>query len=414
MASSWDIADDELKSTRESTISGSASGQLNTFKGIVVDGDQVTVYVDFYHFDDNEIAIFTNFKGGLNGIGDNPWELNAAQEDVVFEKQLAAFDQTAADVYGVPWLSLVLGEHAALVKTSLEEFLAEDYFPSNYFTLGDTTYETLDNAKARYQAAIDWYNDKEIIWISNGPFYLNRFDAEAQYAETLAYRDAAYPFKPGDWYYGRPKIPEVVDVSIPVITKGIASTIDISMAGPDTLAATYLITKEATGELVIKGEAETTATYGELTIPLEADDTDMLDIGGRYVITVLGKSPDVAFLSSSEQRFVVRDPLIVGLGEDVDQITGEIDDLSESLAAVSTDLASSIDALSTLIGTSTGSLSEDIDDVSSDIGTLSQAVSDTNENVSKLASSSNTLLYAVVATLIVALLGVAAPYLRKS
>jgi peptide/nickel transport system substrate-binding protein len=414
MASSWDIADDEFKSTRESTISGAAAGQLNTFKGIVVDGDQVTVYVDFYHFDDNEIAIFTNFKGGLNGIGDNPWELNAAQEDVVFEKQLAAFDQTAADVYGVPWLSLVLGEHAALVKTSLEEFLAEDYFPSNYFTLGDTTYETLDNAKARYQAAIDWYNDKEIIWISNGPFYLNRFDAEAQYAETLAYRDAAYPFKPGDWYYGRPKIPEVVDVSIPVITKGIASTIDISMAGPDTLAATYLITKEATGELVIKGEAETTATYGELTIPLEADDTDMLDIGGRYVITVLGKSPDVAFLSSSEQRFVVRDPLIVGLGEDVDQITGEIDDLSESLAAVSTDLASSIDALSTLIGTSTGSLSEDIDDVSSDIGTLSQAVSDTNENVSKLASSSNTLLYAVVATLIVALLGVAAPYLRKS
>jgi peptide/nickel transport system substrate-binding protein len=417
IASGWDIANDAVKSTRESTVSGGASGYYNTIKGLVVDGDDVTVYLDFYHFDDNEIALAANFMGGINGIGDNPWELNAAQDDVVFEKQLAAFDQTAADVYGVPWLSLVLGDHAGIVKDSLEEFLAEDYFPSNYFTLGDTTYDTIENARARYQATIDWYNDKGIIWISNGPFYLNAFDAEAQYAETLAYRDPTYPFKPGDWYYGRPQIPEVVDVTLPVITKGLASTIDITMQGPETLAATYIITTEATGELVLKGEADTTATYGALEVPLTVEDTDLLDIGGRYVMTVLGKSPEVAFLSTATKRFVVRDPLIVGLGEQITEITGNIDILSDRLDETSETLATAIDALSNLIGTTTAQLSSTIseatDDLSSDIGTMAQSVSSTNENISKLVGTTNTLMYAIGATLIVALIGVALSFTKK-
>jgi peptide/nickel transport system substrate-binding protein len=415
LATGWDIADDPAKVAKESAVSSGAQGYFNTIKGIVVpDGDTIEIYVDYYHFDVNEVAFFTQPSGWLTGIGHNPWELMAAQEDVVFGKGLLAMDQTAADVFGVPWMSLVLGEHAEIVKDSLEELLAAEHFPSNYFTLGATTYDTLDNAKARYQAAIDWYNDKGILWISNGPFTLEQFDAEAQYAKTVAYRDESYPFSPGDWYYGRPAIPEVIDVTVPAVTKGIPSTIEIEMTGPPNLEATYIITDEATGSLILKGEADTTATYGELEVPLTAVDTDGLNIGGRYVLTILGKSPDVAFLSEASRRFVVRDPLIVGLGEDVDALTGEIDALSESLGALSSDLADSINALSDLIGASTGTLSEDIDDLSSDIGTVAQAVSDTNENVSSLASSSNTLLYAVVATLIVALLGVAAPYLRKS
>jgi len=421
-ASGWDIADDADKSVKESAISSEAAGYFNTIKGIVVpDDDTLEIYLDYYHFDDNEIANFAEPLGVHSGIGNNPWELMAAQEDVVFEKGLLAMGQTAADVYGVPWMSLVLSEHSEIVQDSLVELLAAEYFPSGYFTLGDTTYDTLDNALARYQASIDWYDDKGILWIGNGPFTLEQFDAEAQYAKTVAYRDESYPYSPGDWYYGRPAIPEVVDVTMSTVTKGIAATIDIEMTGPENLEAVYLITEEATGALVLKGDADTTATYGELIVPLTTADTDLLDIGGRYVLTILGKSPDVAFLSEATERFVVRDPLIVGLGETVDELTGEISDLSDSLSALSSDLADSLDALGELVGAATGALAEDIDDVSieiddlsSDIRTVTQAVSDTNDSISQLASSSSTLLYAVVATLIVALLGVAAPYLKKS
>jgi peptide/nickel transport system substrate-binding protein len=413
-ASEWDIVDDPEKSTRETAVSNGFGGLYNTVKGIVVpDEDTIEVYLDYYHFDDNEIAMFATQADSLE-FATNPWELMAAQEDVVFNKQLYSFDTAAADVYGVPWLSLVLTDHAEAVKDSLEELLAAEYFPSGYFTLGETSYDTLENAKARYQASIDWFNDKGILWIGNGPFILEQFDAEAQYAKIVANRDESYPYSPGDWYYGRPTIPEVIDVTVPTITKGIAATIDIEITGPETLGATYIVTEEATGNLVLKDEADTTTTYGELEAKLSAADTDLLDIGGRYVLTVLGKSPEVAFLSEATARFVVRDPLIVGLGETVDELTGDISSLSDSLNSVSSDLADSIDALSELIGASTGSLAEDIDDVSSDINSVTQAVSDTNDSVSQLASSSNTLLYAVVATLIVALLGVAAPYLKKS
>jgi hypothetical protein len=299
----------------------------------------------------------------------------------------------------------------------LEKFLAEDFFPSNYFTMGETTLDTLENAKTRYQACIDWYEDKGIIWISNGPFYLNDFDAEAQYAETLAFRDPTYPFKPGDWYYGRPQIPEVVDVESPLITKGLDATVGISMVGPQTLEAEYIVTDEATGALVLKGKADATATYGELEIQIAEEDTDKLDIGGRYVLTVMGKSPEVAFLSTATERFVVRDPLIVGLGEEVEDITETIGVLSDRLEGVSTDLATAIDALSGQIITSTDSLAESLettsDDLSGDISSVAQLVGDTNENVSRMAGNTNTLLYAIIATLIIALIGVVMPYMKK-
>jgi peptide/nickel transport system substrate-binding protein len=411
-AMGWDIAEDAEKSVRESARSSGAQGLYNTIKGIVVvDDHTVEVYTDYYHFDDNEIAIFIG-AGWHGGIGYNPWELLAAQEDVVFEKQLAAFGQQSADLYGLPWLSLVLSEHAGLVTDSLEELLAEEYYPSNYWTLGETDWgDGLDNAKERYQACIDWYNEKDILWINCGPFILNDFDAEAQYAETIAYRDPTYPFEPGDWYYGRPKVPEVVEVTLPTITKGLAADIDLTMAGPENLAATYIITDEATGALVLKGEAETTATYGELSVPLSSEDTDLLDIGGRYVLTILGRSPDVAFLSTATERFVVRDPLIVGLGETVDELTGTIDTMSGRLEGVSSDLATAIDALGDLVATTTDDLRSDL---SSDIGSVTQAVSETSDSVDKLVGSTNTLLYAIVATLIVALIGVAIPYMKKS
>lgn len=423
MAATWEIAEDADKSVRESALSSACAGFINTIKGIVVlDDDTIEIYLDFYHFDDNEIANFAG-GGGFSGVGYNPWELMAAQEDVVFDKKLLAMAQTAADVWGVPWMSLILSDHAGTVKDSLVEFLAEDFFPSNYFTLGETTWGTND-AKARYQASIDWYNDKDILWISDGPFYLNDFDAEAQYAETLAFRDPTYPYGPGDWYYGRPAIPEVVDVTLPTITKGIAATVEITMVGPENLEATYIITEEATGELILKGEAETTATYGALKVPLTTEDTELLDIGGRYVLTVLGKSPDVAFLSTATDRFVVRDPLIVGLGEDVAKITGNIDILTDRLEETSDTLATAIDGLSDLIGatttelsdiigTTTADLGEATDDLAGDIGALAQSVSETNDSVSKLVGTSSTMMLAIGATLIVAIIGIALSFTKK-
>jgi peptide/nickel transport system substrate-binding protein len=407
MASGWELADDAVKSARESEVSNGAQGFYSVIKGMKIVDDSLEVYIDYYHFDVNEIAFFAMpMMNSMSGIGINPWECMAAQEDVVFNDELLAMSSTSSDVYGLPEMSLVLGTHAGYVADSLTELQAANYFPANYFTLGDTVYDTIENAQARYQASLDWYDEKGILWIGNGPYVLNQFDPEAQYAETVAFRDPTYPYSAGAWYYGRPEIPEVVSVNVPTVVQGMAATIDISMVGPPNLAATYIITDEATGTLVLKGEASTTDTYGALEAQLTAEDTEDLDIGGRFVLTVLGKSPDVAFLSENTKRFVVRDPLIVNLGDTVEEITGTIDTLSDRLDAVSANLATAIDALSSLIGTST-------DDLSDDISAVTQAIGETNTNVSNLASSTNTLLYAVIATLIVALVGLYLNFSKK-
>jgi peptide/nickel transport system substrate-binding protein len=408
MASGWEFAEDEAKSARESEVSAATQGYYSVIKGVKIVGDELEIYIDYYHFDLNEIAFFANaFGNSFGGIGQNPWEAMAALEDAALEDELLALSTSSSDVLGLPEASLVLGTHAGYVADSLTQLMAESYFPASWFTMGDTVYETAANAQARYQAALDWYDEYGILWIGNGPYMMTRFDAEAQYAETKAFRDSTYPYSAGDWYYGRPAIPEVVDVSVPTVTKGVAATIDISMVGPENLEATYIVTEEATGALVLKDEASTTATYGALEARLTAEDTDTLDIGGRYVLTVLGKSPDVAFLSENTKRFVVRDPLIVNLGETVEEITGTIDTLSGRLDDVSSDLASAIDALSVLIGTAT-------DDLSDDIGSVTQAVSATNANVDKLAGSTSTLLYAIGATLLVALAGAVLTFTKKS
>jgi peptide/nickel transport system substrate-binding protein len=411
MASGWEFADDEARSARESEISSNNQGYYSIVKGVKIVGDSLEVYIDYYHFDMNEIAMFANPFGGFVGIGDNPWEMMAAQEDTALVDELLALSTSSSNVLGLPEMSLVLSTHAGYVADSLAELMAANYFPANYFTMGDMVYETADNAQARYQAAIDWYDEYGILWIGNGPYMMTRFDAEAQYAETKAFRDPTYPFSAGDWYYGRPEIPEVVDVTVPTVTKGVAVTIDISMVGPENLEATYIITEEATGALVLKDEASTTATYGALEAQLTSEDTDALDIGGRYVLTVLGKSPDVAFLSENTKRFVVRDPLIVNLGETVEEITGTIDTLSDRLADQSVTLASAIDALSELMGTATDELSDELSD---SIGSITQAISNTNTNVDKLAGSTSTMLYAIVATLLVALVGAVLTFTKKS
>jgi uncharacterized protein YoxC len=186
------------------------------------------------------------------------------------------------------------------------------------------------------------------------------------------------------------------------------------MIGPENLAATYIITQEATGEVVMKGEAMTTDTYGELEVSLKLEDTDLFDIGSRYILTILGKSPDVAFISETNERFVVKDPLIIGLSETVHGLTGDIDELSKSLSIASSDVADSITSLSNLIELHTGSIAENIEELSRDIGTVAHNVFLTQESISKLSNNSNMLIYAVAATLIVTLIKILNPYLKRA
>ncbi len=85
---------------------------------------------------------------------------------------------------------------------------------------------------ARYEAAQEWFDEKDHLVISNGPFYLERFDPPAQFAELDAFRDPGYPFHPGDLYRGEPPTLSIDDVAADVVVPGEDAVITVTARAP--------------------------------------------------------------------------------------------------------------------------------------------------------------------------------------
>jgi peptide/nickel transport system substrate-binding protein len=299
----WDIGYDEVKSARESEASSSIRGTYDRVLGYVFELPcKKTIYHDFTHFDPMEIALFTGSKYA------DPYEaseLLLAMDSLVFEEQTYAYAGSAATAFGVPWLSLVLPEHAGDVADKVQEFADAGFYPENMLTVNDgMVLATEAEWLARWQADLDWYDDKGILWISNGPFYLNAFDAAAQYAELLAFRDETYPFAPGDWDFGRVELPEVESVDVPTLQTGVAGDIGIGIQGPLPLLGQYLIFDAQTGELLLQGDLTSTADPNEFLIALSAMDMELLE-AGTYDLALIAGSEQLARKAVFETRFRV-------------------------------------------------------------------------------------------------------------
>ncbi len=216
IAQGFDIAYDPEKARIETALAVTSRPILETFKGYrLVDDDHLEVYVDYWHFDEDHIGAYASPVSF-----DMPWELKAAMDELVFEERRAAYSDTAAGRYSVPWLSLVLKRDAGLVDRSLRTLEREERVPAGVFEFGDRSLVTPEEAAARYEAARDWFDEKEHLVISQGPFYLEQFDPPAQFAELLAFRDPSYPFKPGDFYRGEPPTLAIDDIEAAPILLG--------------------------------------------------------------------------------------------------------------------------------------------------------------------------------------------------
>ena len=146
---------------------------------------------------------------------------------------------TAAARFSVPWLSLVTETDARLILRAMRRFLADETFPEAIFNLNGRKLVTVDDAKARYQACIDWFEKTNMLMISNGPFFLTRYDPPAQFAQVDAFRAEGYPFKPGDWEFGEPPVLALDVESPPPVVLGDAISLPVSVKGPGALSLRY-------------------------------------------------------------------------------------------------------------------------------------------------------------------------------
>ena len=292
IAESFDRAYDPEKARIETALAVTARPYLETFKGFrLTEDDRLEVYVDFWHFDTDHIASYASPAGF-----DMPWELKVAMDDLVFTQRRAAYSDTAAARFRVPWLSLVLRRDAGLVDRTLRQLEREPYVPEGVFRFGERDLVTPEDAAARYAAAQAWFAERDHLVISNGPFYLAAFDPPAQFAELRAFRDPSYPFKPGDRYRGEPPRLAIDDVSADPVTPGEDSTVTATVSGPGSLGVRYLLLDPALGEVVTVGDAAAGATSGEFVVTLPADITGSL-FPGFYQLYLAATSDELAQIS---------------------------------------------------------------------------------------------------------------------
>jgi len=294
IAQSFELAFDEQKLQIETSLGITQRPYLETFKGFkLLEDDRLEVYVDYWHFEPSYIASYASIEGLAT-----PWEVLAAMEDIVFQQRQGAYSDTAAARFSVPWLSLVTETDARLVDRTLDKFIQEQFVPAGYFEVGGRTLVTPEQAVARYEAVKAWFDQYNLLIISNGPFFLTAYQPSAQFAELQAFRDENYPFSPGQFLFGDPPTLAIqAPPAPPAAPLGEAIEVPITVEGPGALSLRYVLIDPAAGVVLTSGEAE--GQDGSFAVTVDSSVTAAL-FPGVYQLYVLASSDAISQVA--EQR----------------------------------------------------------------------------------------------------------------
>ena len=270
----FDMVYNEDKSNIEFSIATTSRPFTDTVRGFrIIDETRLEVYVDFWHFIPDYIAQYANISGVSM-----PWEVNAAMDDIVFNQMKASYSDTSATRFNNTWLDLVSSKDARMVRNTLRQFAETETVITNVFNIESKPLVNIDSPSTRYQAAINWFAQKDHMVISNGPYYLEKFRGGGeQFAQIKAFRDPSYPFKPGNLYKGTPQTINFDDISntSAEIGKDIKTKVEIN--GPGRVSLDYLLVNPSIGTIVHsgrypyqdKGDFEITIP-GDISIDLDA------------------------------------------------------------------------------------------------------------------------------------------------
>ena len=253
----FDMVYNEDKAQIEFSMATTNKPFTDTIRGFrITSDDKLEVYVDFWHFIDDYIAQYASVSGVSM-----PWEVSAAMEDLVFNQRKAAYSDTSASRFSVPWINLVVDNDARLVRNTLRDFAERSFVPEGPFTIDGESLVDAGAAATRYAAAMDWFSQKGHMVISNGAYYLETFRGGGeQFAQIKAFRDSSYPFHPGDLYRGKPPAMQIGNIQKGTILEGTDSVTIVDLEGPGELAVRYVLQDPATGQIVKSGQAEAIST----------------------------------------------------------------------------------------------------------------------------------------------------------
>jgi peptide/nickel transport system substrate-binding protein len=264
----WGSQKQENDKTFDSEFTPQTSQLVDTIVGIrIVDDDTIEVYVNFWHFDEAEIA---DWGGAWSAI---PWEIMLAMEKSVIDGT-TSFSRSGAANKNIDWLSLIVPNNAILIKNYLDDFKKASLIPKPLEKfVSDKKY-----FESRYDASIKWIEKNNHAIISNGPFYLESYSPQSRTITIKSIDDPTYPFEAGHWKgFEEVKYPKIISVDVPkTVTLGEQITIPVSTS--DSSQIYYFLTNPQ-GTTVSSGIKK--VTDNTVTLDFLPEETSELGFGAN-------------------------------------------------------------------------------------------------------------------------------------
>ena len=287
----WGTQIDENDKTFDTEFTPRAAQSIQTIIAInQIDDNTVEVYVNYWHFDENEIAEWAALWSSV------PWEITAAMEKAVTDGKVS-FSRSGATSKNVNWLSLIVPNDAQIIKEYLKEFKENKFIP-NSLKQSQIQHQYFED---RFDSSIKWIEEKNHAVISNGPFYLETYSPESRTIQVKAFEDDSYPFEAGTWSkFENVQFPNIKKVSMEkIVQQGESTQINIETEGVTSLLY-FILDNE--GSIQISEELE--ILENQAVIKLASGNAEKLKIGTNQ-IKIFGVSDSVLKPDIYETNFLV-------------------------------------------------------------------------------------------------------------
>ena len=266
----WGTQTDENDKTFDTEFTPRAAQSIQTIKGIKqVDKDTIEVFVDYWHFDEGEIANWAVLWSTV------PWEITASMEKAVQDGKVS-FSRSGATSKNISWLSLIIPNDANQIKNNLDEFAKNNHIPKVFEKKNLDSEYFLE----RYNTSSEWIEKNNHAVISNGPFYLKSYAPESRTILVQTFSDESYPFKAGKWSnFENPSFPTIESVDAQnIISQDAEAEIIVNTSNSDSIL--YFLTNSQ-GELVTSNHIKNISK--ETTIKLNSEEIMNLDLGANNI-----------------------------------------------------------------------------------------------------------------------------------
>lgn len=309
----WQWSQSSPNDPRHSDIYASAVGPfVNQILGIKVspDGKSLTLYLNYWHFDTNEIALF------LDPWTTTPWHLLASMERLYVIGYGSWYDSEAEARNNV-WLNPLASAHATRMRSVLIQYNQSNFVPdafTNGWSVTGLPPITLDEVKTRYTAAVNFITSHGHAFYSNGLFVMEQYIPN-NLAKFVANRND--PLDPAKWKQfvteNRAHIDSINYPALPsFVTQGQTFTANlqisianVGLATPNQIRAAYWLF-DPSGKFLFGGNLTYNNSPGSFSITFSTANF----APGIYSLTIYVVSYQALIPDIRDIKFLVQAPTV--------------------------------------------------------------------------------------------------------